>query len=168
MELHTQDLVLRTPLEADLAEVRRMWRMGAPVSEEDARQALEKMARNLQRNRPGRIHHLCLAVFKSGSDEIIGWCGLDGTSGDKLHIFYMIAEEHRRRGYATQCAARLLTHAFEEAQVPFVNGGCDKENTASFRVMEKCGMLQNAFEDNGDPLFYMDADIYRRTKGGKR
>ena len=68
----------------------------------------------------------------------------------------MIDTNFRNKGYATQCAAKILSYAFNDVHVPFVNGGCDKNNIASYRVMEKIGMKQNAFEDNGDPLFYIE------------
>ena len=40
-----------------------------------------------------------------------------------------------------------------------VLGGCSKENVPSFKVLTKAGMLQNAFEENGDPLFTIDKGI---------
>ena len=48
--------------------------------------------------------------------------------------------------------------------MPFINGGCDKDNIASYKVMEKIGMKQNGFEENGDPLFYIDAELYRNRQ----
>lgn len=74
----------------------------------------------------------------------------------------------RNRGYATQCAGALLCHAFETAGVPFVNGGCDKNNKASLRVMEKAGMLPDGFEPNGDPLYYIDAAGYAAGRSERR
>lgn len=93
-----------------------------------------------------------------------GWCGLDGKTAAKLHIFYLIDSDYRNKGYATQCATALLSYAFDEVRVPFINGGCDKNNIASYRVMEKIRMKHNAFEDNGDPLFFIDSGMYH-SKG---
>ena len=45
-------------------------------------------------------------------------------------------------------------------KVPFVNGGCDKDNIASYKVMKKLGMKQDGFEENGDPLFFIDEKTY--------
>ncbi len=163
VEFAAKDLTLRTVTEADLPEVARMWDFAqGGVSPEQAREAIAGMEANHRKNRPGSIYHLCLGIFPKGSSQIIGWCGLDGTTPGKLHIFYMLAPEFRNRGYATQCAKRLLAYAFEEAGVPFVNGGCARENAASFRVMQKAGMEQVAFADNGDPLFYVDAAGWRQ------
>jgi len=161
MELYTRDLILRTVGPGDIGEVARMWDFEKGViSASEARKAVEHMRQNHKKNRPGRIHHLCLAVLEKGGSGIIGWCGLDGKTAGKLDIFYLIGAAYRNRGYATQCAARLLAYAFNEAGVPFVNGGCAKDNAASYRVMSKIGMKQTAFEDNGDPLFFIDRESY--------
>ena len=101
---------------------------------------------------------------KEKPDVITGWCGLDGTSGDKLHIFYSIEPEHRSRGYATEAARALLNYAFQDAGAAFVNGGCYQENQASYRVMEKAGMLPAGSEENGDPLFYLDRETYLKKQ----
>lgn len=81
-----------------------------------------------------------------------------------MHIFYLIDTSFRNKGYATQCAVELLSYAFDEVHVPFVNGGCDKNNIASYRVMEKIGMERIAFEDNGNPLFLVDKEMYQRIR----
>lgn len=165
MELYTNDLVLRTVNDGDMDEVARMWRFehGA-ISIEEAKRAIDFMQTNHKKNKTGCIYHLCFAVFKKHQSSIIGWCGLDGRSAEKLHIFYSIDPAFRNRGYATQCAERLLSYAFDEAKVPFVNGGCDKNNIASYKVMKNVGMMQNSFEDNGDPLFYIDDKTYRTKR----
>ena len=74
--------------------------------------------------------------FEKGKHKIIGWCGLDGKTAGKLHIFFLIDKNYKNKGYATQNAGKLLSYAFDEAYVPFVNGGCDKDNTASYKVMQ--------------------------------
>ena len=162
MELITNNLVLRTVEHSDINEVARMWEFekGA-ISLDEAKKAIAYMQNNHMQNKPGYIYHLCFAVFVKGMDTIIGWCGLDGKSTDKLHIFYLLDAAYRNKGYATQCAKKLLSYAFDEARVHHVNGGCDKKNIASFKVMSKIGMQQNDFEENGDPLFYIDNRTYR-------
>jgi RimJ/RimL family protein N-acetyltransferase len=166
MELHTPDLLLRPVTPEDVPEVARMWNFEqGSISAEDAAKAVASMRRNHRRNRAGHIHHLCFAVFENGGQKIIGWCGLDGKRSPKQpDIFYLIGQEYRGKGYATQCAKRLLEHAFETVELDSVHGGCSKENVASFRVQEKAGMIQNAFEANGDPLFYIDKAIYHKNK----
>lgn len=163
MELYTADLVLRTVTERDLPEVMRMWDFeNGAISAEEAQKAIVYMQSNHKRNKAGCIYHLCFAVLKKDSDTIIGWCGLDGRDGKKLHIFYLMEPGQRKKGYAVQSAERLLSYAFDEMKVPFINGGCAKENIASYKVMQKIGMQPDGCEENGDPLFFLDADTYRQ------
>lgn len=165
--LETEDLALRAVTLGDLAEVARMWEYphGA-ISLQKASEAVMEMRANHRKNRPGSIHHLCLAVCWKQSDAILGWCGLDGTREGRLDLFYAIDAAYRGRGFATQCAERLLSYAFEEARVPSVHGGCFRENTASYRVMEKAGMQPDGFDENGDPLFFLDVKGYSSLKKG--
>lgn len=163
MELCTDDLLLKTVTGDDISEVARMWAYEeGEISLDEAQKAIVYMQDNHKKNKPGYIYHLCFAVYEKGNNSIIGWCGLDGKTKDKLYIFYLIDKNYRNKGYATQCATKLISYAFNEVGVPFINGGCDKNNITSFKVMEKIGMEQNAFEENGDPLFYIDTAIYNR------
>lgn len=134
------------------------------ISMDEAREAIEFMQNNHLQNKTGHIYHLCFAVFEKGKSSIIGWCGLDGRTAGKLHIFYSIDAGYRNKGYATKSAKKLLSHAFEELRVPFINGGCDKDNIASYKVMVKIGMKQNGFKDNEDPVFFIDAELYHSSK----
>jgi RimJ/RimL family protein N-acetyltransferase len=164
MKLATESLVLRTVEVSDIEEVARMWAFEkGSISKEEAQGAIDYMQNNHKKNDLGHIYHLCLAVLEKDKTSIIGWCGLDGKTADKLHIFLLIDKDYRNKGYATQCAKRLLSYAFNEAYVPFVNGGCDKDNIASYTVMVKSGMRKIGLEENGDPILYIDEDMYRNN-----
>ena len=162
MELLTNDLILRTVTEDDIEEIARMWKYPEEISLEDAHRALEKMERRHRKNRTKAIYHLCLGVYKKEDPKkLIGWCGLDGQiSPDETVLFYIIAEEFRCKGYATQCAGELLRFAFEDMEYEIIYSGCAKENRASFRVMEKAGMCHNVVYDDGGLGFYMDKKMF--------
>ena len=108
------------------------------------------------------ICHLCLGIFqKEEPNIIIGWCGLDGEAErGKTVIFYMIDEKYRNRGYATQCAVKLINYAFEDMEYDIIYGGCSRNNPGSYMVMQKAGMIQNSFYKNGDYIFSIDRDIF--------
>ena len=164
LTLSAGPLILRAPGPEDLPEVARIWDMDqGPIPEDEARRVLARIEDNHRKNRPGSIYHLCLAVAKRENPGfLLGWCGLDGTNGHELHIFYSIVPEYRGRGFATQAVRALLDYAFTQAGVPFVNGGCYKDNLASARVMEKSGMRPAGTSECGDPLYYLDRDTYLR------
>ena len=158
--METNQLVLRFVTENDLSEVARTWPSDhRPVSEEEARGAIDYMRDNYAKNTKGCIHHLCLAAC--GTDDprtIMGWCGLDGRrSHTEPEIFILLDEEYRNKGYGTQCVKELLRMAAEDYSLQSVHGGCARENIASRRAMEKGGMVQYGTEDNGDPLFRFTA-----------
>ena len=156
MDCRTEHLVLRSVTEDDLAEVARTWPSGSrPVSAEEARGAIAYMRGNSEKNTAGRIVHLCLAVCgKDDPRTIMGWCGLDGSrSHTEPEIFILLDGEYRGKGYGTECVRELLRIAAEDFSLRSVHGGCDRENIASRRAMEKGGMTQYGTEDNGDPLF---------------
>jgi len=165
MKLFTNDLILRTVTEADIEEIAKMWKYPEKVSIEEAHKALELMERRHSKNRMKAICHLCLGVFrKEEPKKLIGWCGLDGEiSPDETVLFYIIAQEFRSRGYATQCAKELLRFAFEDMQYDIVYSACEKENHASFRVMEKAGMCHNVIYEDGGLGFYMDKEMFLKS-----
>lgn len=164
VQLQTNDLILRAVTRNDLGEIARMWLYPEKTTEETARQVLKSMEENHSRNRPNGIYHLCLGIFqKTDPQTIIGWCGLDGKAeAGKTVLFYMIAEEFRRRGYATQCASALLRYAFEDMDYETVYGGCARDNVGSFLVMQKAGMNRCSCEENGDYWFYMDRTVFHQ------
>lgn len=154
--LKTEQLILRFVNENDLAEVARTWPSDhSPVSGEEAQKVIDGMRGNYARNTQGRICHLCLAVCrKEDPRTIMGWCGLDGSRNPaEPEIFILLDEAYRNKGYGTQCVRELLRTAAEDYGLQSVHGGCDKNNIASKRAMEKGGMVQYGTEDNGDPLF---------------
>ena len=165
MELLTKDLILRPVTENDIEEIARMWKHPEKISVEDACKVLKKMEQRHSKNRTKAIFHLCLGVFRRDDPRtLVGWCGLDGrVSPKEIVLFYIIAEEFRCRGYATQCALELLRFAFEDMQYDIVSGGCAKDNLASFRVMEKVGMCHNEIYEDGGFGFYMDKEMFLKT-----
>ena len=156
MDYQTEQLILHPVTEADLPEVARTWPSDhRPVSEAEARGAIDYMRDNYAKNTKGCIYHLCLAVCgKDHPGTIMGWCGLDGrASHTEPEIFILLDEEYRGKGYGTQCVKELLRIAAEDFCLQSVHGGCDKDNIASKRAMEKGGMVQYGTEEDGDPLF---------------
>ena len=165
IRIKTNDLLLRTVTEKDINEVARTFEYPNDISPEKAEKAIQGMIKNHQQNKVGYIKHLCLAVcLKDNPEKIIGWCGLDGEiERDRVVLFYIITDEYRGKGYATQCAKALLAYAFQTVRLNRVYGGCDKDNMPSYRIMSKIGMAQYGFDDNGNPQFVIDKEKYERS-----
>lgn len=157
---------MRTVTDNDVEEIARMWEYPQEITIEKAYEALRYMETTHNKNRQKAICHLCLGVFrKEDPNSIIGWSGLDGEAEKgKTVLFYIIDEKYRNRGYATQCAIELLRYAFEDMEYDVIYGGCARNNLESYRVMQKAGMIQNAFYENGDYIFSIDRDKFLNTK----
>ncbi len=167
MDYQTESLIFHFVTEDDLAEVARTWPADHhPLSDAEAREAIASMRGNHERNKKGRIFHLCLAVCrKEHPGTIMGWCGLDGTRNhEEPEIFILLDEPFRGKGCGTLCVKELLRIAAEEYALSGVHGGCARENIASARAMEKGGMVRYGTEENGDPLFRFS--IKEQTESG--
>ena len=162
MDYQLENLILHFVTEDDLTEVARTWPADHhPLSDAEAREAIAYMRGNYERNMKGSLCHLCLAVCgKENPGTIMCWCGQDGTRNHaEPEIFILLDEAYRNQEYGTQCVKELLRIAAEDYALSGVHGGCDKENIASARAMEKGGMVQYGTEENGDPLFRFCANV---------
>ena len=75
----------------------------------------------------------------------IGYTVTEVTPAGKLvGVGYFLREACWGRGYAAEALGEVLRYAFEQDNVCRVSCGCLKENAASERVMQKCGMIKEA------------------------
>lgn len=78
----------------------------------------------------------------------VGEIGYDVTGelpeGRVAHIGYFIRPCFWGKGYTSEALRELLRFAFEEERIARADTGCLKENPASERVMQKCGLKYRA------------------------
>ncbi len=73
-------------------------------------------------------------------DELAGVCGIEGIGGeDPPELGYWIGAPYWGRGYATAGVKLLLEFAFQNLLLDQVRAHALERNTASRRVLEKCG-----------------------------
>lgn len=153
MQFKTQNLVIRPVTREDVQEVARMWNFEkGEIAQEEAIKAIKWMEQNHRANEQARerlinpktrlppIGHACFAIFEDHSNRIIGWCGLDGRSGDQVNIFYLIDKAFRRQGYATLCAQKMLDYGFTSMHMDRIDGECASDNIGSRKILERIGM----------------------------
>jgi len=165
--IETPRLVLRTVNMDDVDDVASTWKLDeGPISREEAQARIAWMLANHQQNTPGKLVHLCLAIIAKGTQEFIGWCGLDHRDPTKPNpvLFYLLRASHRGQGLATEAARALLHHAFTELRLPGVDGATAPENVASRRVMEKTGMAHVGLDEEGGHFFTLSRDEYGHTE----
>jgi RimJ/RimL family protein N-acetyltransferase len=84
------------------------------------------------------------------------------------NLGYVFNPTYYRCGYATEACRHLLRYGFEEIGVRRVEAGCNPDNVASWRLLERLGLrreahhLQNAVikhNPDGTPIFW-DSFIY--------
>ena len=76
-------------------------------------------------------------LLKDGT--VIGYVQAVPMAGGAWEIGYHIASRYTKRGYATEAVAAFLPVIVEKLGLDTIIGICVAENTASRKVMEKCG-----------------------------
>ena len=151
--LVTDRLVLRQPHEDDIPELAELAnnrkiadmlaRMPHPYGVEEARDFVESTRRS-------GIAGSTYAVTLAESGAFIGCAGLHGAKRG-LELGYWIGEPYWGRGYATETAHALVDLTFRASALDRLHVSCRLVNTASRRVIHKCG-FQYAAQGMADSL----------------
>ncbi len=73
--------------------------------------------------------------------SFIGWCGLKFRAElMETDLGYRFMKQYWGQGYATEAAAACLRYGFEKLHIQEIIGRTEPENSASVRVLKKCGM----------------------------
>ena len=115
-------------------------------------QTIEQSRENLRQSIDEIGHHQRKLYFFRIEDRVsndhigeIGYTITEFTPFGKLAgAGYFIRDAYWGRGYTTEALRELLRFAFQENDVYRMSCGCLKENAASERVMQKCGMIKEA------------------------
>lgn len=111
-------------------------------------QGMKKLAEKLVAfSRPEDTGHLEYGVYLDG--KIIGFVNDCGVEEDAIEIGYVIHPDCQGRGYATEAVCAVLAE-LREMGFKKVTAGYFAENTASLRVMQKCGMRQTDKTDEAE------------------
>ena len=112
---------------------------------EEAREAIAFLAAQYG----GTDGPLAYPVLTREGGENIGYVQLVPIGGGKWEIGYHIAQRYTGKGYATEAVRAFLPVAAKAVGTDEVHGICLKENTASKRVLLKCG-FEPVFEGTGE------------------
>ena len=81
------------------------------------------------------------AVVTPADGHVVGWNGLEFLpETGETEVAYLLSREVRGHGYATEAAQAALHFGFMNCSLDKIIGLTHPENTASQRVLEKCGM----------------------------
>lgn len=152
--LETERLILRDPKMSDLEahhallsneKVMRFLPDIKTTTKKESEDNLRKAIAAVQET-PRQFYFLVMEEKETGT--YVGQVGYTVAAetllGKLVHMGYFIQEMFWGKGYMTEAVKCLLAFAFLEDDVIRVSTGCLKENIASARVMEKCGMIKEA------------------------
>ncbi|AZA83205.1 GNAT family N-acetyltransferase [Chryseobacterium lactis] len=85
------------------------------------------------------------------------FAGIIGIDLIKLHYknaetWYKLSPEVWGKGYATEALERIIQFGFEDLKLHRIEAGCAVDNIASYKVMEKSGMIREAHRRKLLPL----------------
>ena len=152
MNLFTKRLHLREFTAADWAavylyrsdpEVKRYDTFGPNTVEE----VHEILARAVQWQAVSPRTHYFAAVVLRETEQLIGECGLFMRDEEDLTVAgigYAFQQEIWGRGYATETVQALLQFGFSKLHLTKIEADCNPANMASWRVLEKVGMVRTA------------------------
>jgi RimJ/RimL family protein N-acetyltransferase len=140
--LTTERLILRAPQMADAPHLIKlannfkvasmMTGMPHPYTRGDAETFIGRVAE------PGRTG--CTYVLtREQTGAVLGCAGLSPDRDNRLLLSFWLGEPHWGHGYATESAHALVDLAFETLKAGRLHTRCRLSNSASRRVIEKCG-----------------------------
>lgn len=95
-------------------------------------------------NHPDQRDWYAIWMIELKDGTHIGELCFKGLSADGIaEIGYGISEEYQNNGYATEAVKAVLDWAFAHPDIAVVEAETDSGNTASKRVLEKCGFALN-------------------------
>ena len=82
----------------------------------------------------------CFVIFRLKDGEFVGEAYFGQLDTGEFKVGYLIHKKYWNKGYATEILEALLDWAKKYIDTEYIIAYADKNNTASFRVMEHCGM----------------------------
>ena len=88
-----------------------------------------------------RIGYARWIIELKSTGEILGWCGLKfWPDKNVVDVGYRLYKKYWGNGYASEAAKASIDYGFEKLGLERIIAHARKENAASLRVLEKCGM----------------------------
>ncbi len=95
-----------------------------------------------QNSNPQASYIFCLDLVET--NQFIGLIALNmGKPNYKTaEVWYKIHLNYWNKGYTTEALTKLLDFAFNNLELHRIEAGCEVENIASIKVLEKVGMIR--------------------------
>ncbi len=147
------------------ASDRQMEAMIAAEPDPELKKAYGEML-ELSRQDPERRDWYAAWIIETQDGTPVGDLCFKGLSEDGIaEIGYGIHEEYQGCGYATEAVLAALRWAFRHPEAAAVEAETDPENSASQRVLEKCGFLPNGKTGEEGPRFTLTRERFLFAEG---
>jgi [ribosomal protein S5]-alanine N-acetyltransferase len=171
--LHTERLMLRPSIMADLDAVHALWTEpdvrrflfdGRTLSRQEASDFLAASDASFVQQGYGLWLFFERSLLEQAGEAIApsdpsltiaGFSGLIAVPDELPSLVFGTRPQLWGRGYATESTAAVLRYVFDELELEQVVADVDEPNTASIRVLERLGMVQTRRAIVNDrPLLY--------------
>lgn len=150
MELQTKRLQLTELTSADLDNIHNLHSspqvdayntLGIPVTIYTTKNLLQEWIIQ-QRQTPRPSYIFC--IKQSGNNHFVGLIALVlGKPNFKIaEVWYKLMPQCWQQGFATEALKQVLHFGFTHLGLHRIEAGCAVENTASVKVLQKVGMMQ--------------------------
>ena len=85
-----------------------------------------------------------LAIELKSENRLIGLLTLLCRNHKQAAIGWALGVDYRGQGYATKAAAALINYGFQELGLHRIEASTSRDNTASWKLMERLGMRREA------------------------
>ena len=88
-----------------------------------------------------------IAIRLKDSDVFIGHMGLKNGKLEKdgsVELYFGLSKEYWNKGYGTEALKATISFCFDKIGIHRIFAGCDIDNLASARIMEKTGMIKES------------------------
>lgn len=82
-------------------------------------------------------------------------------------IGYGISDEYQNQGYATEAVKTVVKWAFQNKNVTAIEAETQRDNTASKRVLEKCGFVANGKIGEEGPRYSLTRSLLNSEYHGE-
>jgi RimJ/RimL family protein N-acetyltransferase len=125
--------------------------LGIPETIETTEKILEEWLRK-QLEAPRTSY--TFGIDKNDDNHFIGLIGLNlGKPAYRTaEVWFKIHKDFWRKNYNTEALTRLLDFAFNSLKLHRIEAGCAVENIASFKTLEKVGMIREGMKRKKLPI----------------
>lgn len=135
-----------------------LYKMPVPYTKSDAKDWIKYCRKNRDRD-----DNFLFAI--ESENELIGGIGLHKRAVHCYETGYWIGEQYWGKGYATEALNKALDFAFNELKIVRVEAFVFEGNSASERVLEKCGFKKEGllFKRHKKDNIYINSYLFAKV-----